>query len=110
MPILNETHDPSRRCVVEAANDKQCDFPIQNLPFGMFSTGGGAPCPGVAIGDQIVDLAALLEAGAVTGEAETAVRAACSGTTLNALMALGNGPRLGAARPACGSARCRHRV
>lgn len=70
MTSLNETHDPSRRCVVEAANDPACDFPIQNLPFGMFSVGDGAPCPGVAIGDRIVDLAALLENGALSGEAE----------------------------------------
>ncbi|MDO6584310.1 fumarylacetoacetase [Salipiger sp. 1_MG-2023] len=92
MTSLNETHDPSRRCVVDAANDAQCDFPIQNLPFGIFSVGGGSPSAGVAIGDQIINLAILLEKGALTGDAEVAAQAACSGTTLNALMALGNAP------------------
>jgi len=46
------------RSWVLAANDADCDFPIQNLPFGVFSAGGDAPRCGVAIGDMIVDLAA----------------------------------------------------
>ncbi len=45
---------------VHAANDPACDFPLQNLPFGVFSTAADpAPRVGVAIGDMIVDLAAL---------------------------------------------------
>lgn len=56
------------RSWVSAANDPECDFPIRNLPFGVFSTEDGAPRCGVAIGDMIVDLAAceargLLDAG-----------------------------------------------
>ena len=43
---------------VASANAPDCDFPIQNLPYGVFSVGGDAPRCGVAIGDQIVDLAA----------------------------------------------------
>jgi fumarylacetoacetase len=40
------------------------DFPIENLPFGMFRTGAGErPRPGVAIGDHIVDLVAVHELG-----------------------------------------------
>ncbi|WP_182911608.1 fumarylacetoacetase [Paracoccus sp. JM45] len=89
---LNKTHDSSRQCVVNAANDAQCDFPIQNLPFGIFSVNGSSPSAGVAIGDQIIDLAVLLENNALSGEAEVAAQAACSGPTLNALMALGNAP------------------
>ncbi|KXF78003.1 fumarylacetoacetase [Paramesorhizobium deserti] len=46
------------RSWVAAANDADCDFPIQNLPFGVFSAGGEAPRCGIAIGDMIVDLAA----------------------------------------------------
>ncbi len=34
-------------------------FPIQNLPFGIFSTKGSSPRPGVAIGDHILDLKAV---------------------------------------------------
>ncbi|MCF6370937.1 fumarylacetoacetase [Rhizobium halophilum] len=48
--------DPSLRSWVAAANDAACDFPIQNLPYGVFSVGGQAPRCGVAIGDMILDL------------------------------------------------------
>ncbi|TNF17984.1 MAG: fumarylacetoacetase [Rhodobacteraceae bacterium] len=89
---LNETHDPARRSSVSAANAPGCDFPIQNLPFGMFSLDGGAPRPGVAIGDMIVDLTAMQQAGAFSGEADLAARAAGEGRGLNALMALGQAP------------------
>ncbi|MCF3973852.1 fumarylacetoacetase [Paracoccus salsus] len=56
------------RSWIAAANDAACDFPIQNLPYGVFSVGGGPRRCGVAIGDMIVDLAAceargLLNAG-----------------------------------------------
>jgi fumarylacetoacetase len=37
------------------------DFPVENLPYGAFSTEGGAPHIGVAIGDQVLDLAPLLD-------------------------------------------------
>jgi fumarylacetoacetase len=53
-------------CWVESANDAATDFPIQNLPFGVFRRKGSkeAPRGGVAIGDQILDLAAI---GLTTG-------------------------------------------
>ena len=54
---LNFTHDAARRSWVEAANDPAGDFPLQNLPTGIFRTGRQfEPRPGIAIGDQIVDL------------------------------------------------------
>jgi fumarylacetoacetase len=58
---MNDTHDPRLRSWVESANDPACDFPIQNLPFGIFRKKGGKERPrgGVAIGDQILDLAAV---------------------------------------------------
>ena len=84
---LNETHDPSRRSWVETANHPDTDFPIQNLPLGIFREGGRAR-GGVAIGDRIFDLAAALDLGLFSGEAANAARAA-SGDTLNPLMALG---------------------
>lgn len=65
---LNATHDPARRSFVASANDTATDFPIQNLPFGVFDDGRGAR-GGVALGDQIIDLAALLAAGAFSGTA-----------------------------------------
>ncbi len=62
---MNATHDPKLKSWVESANDPAGDFPIQNLPFGVFRRKGGrgnapeAPRGGVAIGDQILDLAVL---------------------------------------------------
>ncbi len=87
---LNETHNPSRRSWVTSANRPETDFPIQNLPFGIFREGGVAK-GGVAIGDSIFDLSAALEIGLFSGDAEVAARAACS-DSLNSLMALGLGP------------------
>jgi fumarylacetoacetase len=55
------THGPKLRSWVESANVPGCDFPIQNLPLGMFRPKGAKkpPRPGVAIGDKILDLAAI---------------------------------------------------
>ena len=50
--------DLPRRSWVTSANAPDCDFPIRNLPYGVFSTGAEAPRCGVAIGDMILDLAA----------------------------------------------------
>ena len=46
------------RSRIASANEPGCDFPIQNLPYGVFSTEETAPRCGVAIGDRILDLAA----------------------------------------------------
>jgi fumarylacetoacetase len=84
---LNETHDPARRSFVETANAPDADFPIQNLPFGVFRAGPGTPPRvGVAIGDQILDVA-----GAASSFSGLAAEAAKAGPapSLNALMALG---------------------
>jgi fumarylacetoacetase len=89
--MIDETHDPRRTSWVASANG-HADFPIQNLPFGVFSPPGDAPRGGVAIGDEILDLKAALGAGLFTGEAEVAA-AAAAGATLNPLMALGAAPR-----------------
>ena len=48
---------------VTAANDPACPFPLNNLPCGVFAPAGGAPRCGVAIGDQVLDVAALERAG-----------------------------------------------
>ena len=52
------------------------DFPIQNLPLGIFSRPGQKPRGGVAIGDQILDLQVALEAGLFVGDAAVAAEAA----------------------------------
>jgi fumarylacetoacetase len=60
MNSIDETHDPALKSWVESANDPATEFPIQNLPFGRFRREGetGALRIGVAIGDQVLDLAA----------------------------------------------------
>jgi fumarylacetoacetase len=87
----DETHDPARQSWVASANGHP-DFPIQNLPFGVFSPRGAGPRGGVAIGEGILDIAGLCTTGLLTGEAARAAEAA-SGATLNPLLALGAGPR-----------------
>ncbi|MDB6161910.1 MAG: fumarylacetoacetase [Gammaproteobacteria bacterium] len=87
---LNATHDPALKSWIAAANRPRGDFPIQNLPFGIFRR-AGTPEPfrgGVAIGDQVLDLGALHELRQVSGSAADALRA-CTEPTLNAFMALG---------------------
>lgn len=90
MSELNETHDPTLSSWVGSANAAGHDFPLQNLPFAVFRRAGrDEPWRGgVAIGDEIVDLAACVAGGVFEGEALEAARAA-SGDALNALMALG---------------------
>ncbi|GAB4475549.1 MAG: fumarylacetoacetase [Burkholderiaceae bacterium] len=57
--MIDETHDPALASWVESANDPASDFPLQNLPFGRFRTAPGAEWRiGIAIGDQVLDLAA----------------------------------------------------
>jgi len=90
---LNETHDTSLRSWVQSANAENSSFPIQNLPYGVFRRSGSEEAyrAGVAIGDQILDLPAAQAAGAFSGFDEatrTAAHAACSGSSLNVLMAL----------------------
>ena len=68
MTQLDSTHDPALRSWVPGA-DGHPDFPIQNLPLGIFSPPGEEPRGGVAIGDMILDLPAALDAGLFTAEA-----------------------------------------
>lgn len=88
---LNETHDPTRTSWVASA-DGHRDFPVQNLPLAIFSCERSGPRGGIAIGDEILDLAALAESGLVHSEAQVAARTA-SGGTLNRYLALGAAPR-----------------
>ena len=88
MIALDETHDPTRKSWVASANAPGCDFPIQNLPYGAFRRrGDGAePMIGVAIGDQILDVAATAP---FVGADARAAASACAAPHLNDLMALG---------------------
>jgi fumarylacetoacetase len=84
--MIDATHDPSRMSWVASANG-HVEFPIQNLPFGVFSEQGGAPRGGVAIGDAIFDIGAALEAELFAGAARDAAEAA-AGPVLNPLLTL----------------------
>lgn len=87
--MMNDTHRADRRSWVESANAPRSDFPIQNLPFGVFRDweGDDSPRVGVAIGDFVLDVSAL-RAGLFEGQARRAVEA-CTEPTLNMLMELG---------------------
>ncbi len=91
LEALAATLDPSRRSWVSSANASESDFPIQNLPFCVFSRASDVPRVGVAIGDQIVDVHAALSRGLLHGDALAAAEA-CSHRSMNALMALGRLP------------------
>ena len=61
---MNSTHDPERRSWIESANAPDTDFPIQNLPYGVYiQDQEDEPHVCVAIGDQILDLCICAEAG-----------------------------------------------
>jgi fumarylacetoacetase len=87
---INETHDPTLRSWVESASVTGADFPIQNLPFGIFRRKGANEGfrGGVAIGDRVLDLTAASNSGAFSGEARDALEL-CTGSTLNAFMGAG---------------------
>ncbi len=50
---------------VTSANTADAPFPLNNLPYGVFSTADSDPRCGVAIGDMILDVAAAEEAGLI---------------------------------------------
>jgi fumarylacetoacetase len=88
------SHDRSLRSWVSAANDPDSDFPIQNLPFGVFRRrgtkggGGGGTSVGVAIGDRVLNLTACARANLLSAEAGAAARFVVD-DSVNRLMAQG---------------------
>ena len=88
--LVDETHDPALRSWVASANEPGTDFPIQNLPFGIFRRRGsdGSPSIGVAIGDRILDLARCARTGLLAGGVHGAQRFMVD-DTLNRVMAEG---------------------
>ncbi|HSV60774.1 MAG TPA: fumarylacetoacetase [Variovorax sp.] len=89
---LDHTHDVGARSWLPSANADGTDFPIQNLPFAVFRRAGSNEAfrSGIAIGDQVLDLAALHASAHLTGAAAQAV-AACAQPLLNDFFALGSG-------------------
>ncbi|RZM78121.1 fumarylacetoacetase [Pseudoalteromonas rubra] len=90
MSFINETHDINLKSWVASANQAGTDFPIQNLPFASFRRKDSAEefRGGVAIGDQVLDLAVVAAAGIFSGEAQDAVEAA-NAPKLNEFMGMG---------------------
>jgi fumarylacetoacetase len=90
IPEIDETHEPALKSWIDSANDPSGDFPIQNLPLGVFRRRGAeeVAAVGVAIGDRILDLTECREAGLFKGAAFTAALS-CSIPSLNPLMGLG---------------------
>lgn len=87
MSAIDATHDLALASWVDGAGG-HADFPVQNLPLGVFSPAGAPPRIGTAIGEHILDLAAI---AALLPEP---VRAALAQPTLNALFALAPTDRL----------------
>lgn len=87
---LNETHDPALECWVESANRPETEFPIQNLPFGVFRRANSAEefRGGIAIGEQIVDLQAALRMRVLEKQARDSAALAAR-PRLNDFMAAG---------------------
>ena len=94
-PVLDETHDSQRQSWVESANVAGSDFPIQNLPFGVFRRrdAGAKAGVGIAIGNRIVDVAGMRSEDLFAEEGVRLAANACASDSLNSLMTLGAGPR-----------------
>src|SRR5688572_18830343 len=65
--VIDHTHDAAAKSWVASATGHAA-FPLQNLPFAVFDAGDDAPRIGVAIGDEVLDLAAASLAGLLPGK------------------------------------------
>ena len=81
---INETHDPNLESWVESANDHATDFPIQNLPFCVFTHSDQTARIGVGIGDFVLDLNFAVELFDLDRE----LADQCKGATIDALLEL----------------------
>jgi fumarylacetoacetase len=72
---------------IASANDPAGDFPLENLPYGVFRQAHRSRI-GVAIGDQVLDLGACASEG-LLANLRSEVVDACTAQVLNPLMALG---------------------
>ncbi len=81
-PVVDHSHNPALRSWVAGADD-HADFPVQNLPLGIFGVDGGQARIGTAIGDYIADLAGL----SADGLLPHTLRDALNQTSLNHVFA-----------------------
>ena len=84
---INETHDPELTSWVDSANDEFTDFPIQNLPFSVFSSDGHTFRVGIGIGNYVLDLSKI--AAFMSSEMES-ISSLCSSPSLIPLMGAGS--------------------
>jgi fumarylacetoacetase len=94
-------NDPALRSFIDV--DPTSDFPIQNLPYGVFSIADTSPRVGVAIGNFVLDLAAIEAEGLLDLGSNKGIFAQPS---INAFMALG--PKVWSSTRARISALLRH--
>jgi fumarylacetoacetase len=78
----------SRTSWVESANDPACGFPLQSLPYCIFTGEDGRARPGIGIGAFVLDLRWCTGAGLFEGLSSN-LQAACGARTLNPLIASG---------------------
>jgi len=92
MASTDPTLDPALRSWVESANDGIGDFPIQNIPIGIFRRQGTeqAPRASIAIGDRVLDVVACRAAGWFDNHTAAVAAAAYPASSLNGLVALGS--------------------
>jgi fumarylacetoacetase len=86
---LDETHETHTTSWLAEANGHR-EFPLQNLPLGVFSTRNGPRRGGIAIGDHILDVSRL--ESSFSGRATRAAQAMAN-STLNEMLSLGAEPR-----------------
>jgi len=86
MSKIHDANAADLKSWVSSANQVDCPFPIQNLPYGVFSTGArGTKRAGVAIGDNVLDLAVLEAAGLLPTD-----RGVFDQPSINSFMGLGD--------------------
>jgi fumarylacetoacetase len=81
--MIDDSHNPALKTWVPGA-EGHLEFPIQNLPHCIFSVGDGQPKGGVAIGDYILDISAVIATALTDADALAPV----AGPTLNPFLAL----------------------
>ena len=101
MTLLDDTHRADLQSWVESAQSVDTDFPIQNLPLGIFRSNGRTARPGVAIGSMILDLLVVAEQGMMPPRITALIEQCAREGGLNAVFAAGR-PTLSALRARLG--------
>jgi fumarylacetoacetase len=89
--LPDETHRGDLVSWIESAQDAASDFPLQNLPLGLFRTDSGTPRPGIAIGDSVLDLAAAAQAELFDAQSAQLIERSIAEGALNPLLGAGRG-------------------